>query len=95
MNNKTKMAFGIFTSLTLLMILEVFYLESTQTMTEQAKEDKRSFTTLVGLPDLAIAQESSMRHRSLSSVFSLYSADGALREYDRVSFTLSNTKEYK
>lgn len=53
---------------------------------------KESFVTIVGLPDLAIVTEtSSVRHRTLSDLFSLYRDDANLREYFPSTFTYAHS----
>jgi hypothetical protein len=52
---------------------------------------KNSFVKLTGLPDLAIASNDSfIRVRSLSDIFSIYSVDPTLREYSSATFSISD-----
>lgn len=51
-------------------------------MSREALEQKKAFVSLVGLPDLALATEADyIRHRSLSSYFSLFKEGPLAREY--------------
>jgi len=78
-------------SLLLLFLLSmfIFYFSYFDANRESRIQEKYAFVAFVGLPDLAITNEPYLRHRSLSGVFSVYSADGALREQTRESFLLS------
>lgn len=82
-----------FFSLAILLVGEFFYLSSFFSLDKQSLEQKRSFVSYVGLPDLAMAATPYLRHRSLSGVFDVYSIDGALREYEKESYLLSPLKE--
>jgi hypothetical protein len=71
-------------------VVEVFYLQMNKSMSTDDKERKNSFVKLIGLPDLAISNESSfIRHRSVSDLFSIYSNDPSLREYSKITFSTS------
>ena len=81
-----------------LLFIEIIYLKNSSSMTNIDREKKISFVSLSGLPDLAISTEANyIRHRSLSSVFSIYKDDMALREYFPSTFVISHShikKEY-
>lgn len=92
MNKKSRYALYSLSSLLLILAVEILYINSTKQMNSVALEQKRSFVSLSGLPDLAIATEDyTSRHRSLSTVFDLYPNDGSLREYAHTSFALSHS----
>ena len=56
-------------------------------MSDSALQTKKSFIKLVQLPDLAIYNEDFfIRHRTLATVFDIYSEDGSLRESSKASF---------
>lgn len=76
-----------FSLVTLLLIMEIFLLSQR----DNAALLKKKYATVafIGLPDLALSNEPYLRHRSLSSIFAIYSIDGALREYEKESFLLS------
>lgn len=62
-------------------------------MTASIKEKKVLFVELTGLPDLALSSNSSyIRHRSLSLASDIYSLDGCLREYDKSTYSITNSK---
>jgi len=92
MNKKSRTLLFLATSLLSLFIVELVYLQSSNTMSQSAKEKKIAFVELVGLPDLALSSESyASRHRSLSTIFEIYGDDGALREYSYSSFVMSHS----
>lgn len=87
-----------FTSLVLILVLciiEAFYLYNLSSINNETLIDKKSFTHLVGLPDLVISSNPFTRHRSLSDTFDIYSVDGALREYAPESYIISISRESK
>ncbi len=87
MNKKSKYFFITFISLSVILFLEVIYLQIFNTMNDSDLVQKNMFVKTVGLPDLAISTETSyIRHRSLSDIFSIYSVDGSLREYSKSSY---------
>ena len=82
---------SISASLFVLLALELIYMVSSLQMSEEVREKKRSFVSLVSLPDLALNSDShALRHRSLSSVGSLYEYDGTLVEYSNASFVFAH-----
>jgi len=92
MNKKVKLYFSGFLSLLILMLVEIYYLDSYYTISSENLKVKKSFVSLVGLPDLAISQDSFIRHRTLSSTFEIYSIDAALREYANATYVISDSK---
>ncbi|MDD2789455.1 MAG: hypothetical protein PHU40_02190 [Sulfurimonas sp.] len=98
MNKKSKVTLGIFAFLVFFILLESIYLINNKKMDAEKLEKKIAFVSLVGLPDLAFSsQDSYIRHRSLSDVFSIYKDDSSLREYSKAAFVISHayTKEEK
>ena len=74
------------------LVIEGFYLSSYKSDSNEMLLKKKDFVALVGLGDLAISTEATfIRHRSLSSVFSIYKDDGSLREYFPSTFTYSHS----
>ena len=93
MNSKSKTVFIIFTFLISLFVVEVVYLNQSQSVTKKVLGKKVDFVSLTGLPDLAISTEIPyIRHRSLATVFSIYPDDASLREYSYSSFATNNFK---
>lgn len=87
---KTKLIAFLFLSVSFFIIIELFYLLNNRTKNDK----KREFVQKTALPDLAINSDNpSLRHRSLSDVFSLYPDDGTLREYSTATYCISNFKE--
>jgi hypothetical protein len=61
-------------------------------MRQKQQEKKEQFVAIAGLPDLAIVTETStVRHRSLSDLFSIYRDDASLREYFPSTFVYSHS----
>lgn len=82
MFKKSKQLFIFLQLFTLLFVVQIVYLISTQTASKKDIELKNNFVKLVSLPDLAISSESTfVRHRSLASHFDIYRDDNALLEY--------------
>jgi len=87
MHKKSHLLFCI-----LIGVAELFYLQTTKAMTKTQKEKKENFVSIAGLPDLAIVTEtSSVRHRTLSDLFSIYRDDANLREYFPSTFAYSHS----
>lgn len=88
MNRKTIYTFFAFCFLVTAVSSEVLYLKLQRE--PAVVEKKKEFVALTQLPDLAISTEATyIRHRSLSSVFSIYKDDGELREYFPSTFSIS------
>jgi len=82
----------LFASLLLFIVVESLYLSLNDGIDGSMAEKKRSFVSLVGLPDLAISTEATyIRHRSISSVFSIYKDDATLREYFPSAYVFSHS----
>ena len=92
MNKKSHYLFYIFMGVVIILIVELFYLKQTQEMTLEKERKKKQFVTLAGLPDLSLVTEtSSVRHRTLCDLFSLYRDDANLREYFPSTFAYSHS----
>ena len=92
MNKKSTYLLYIFIIIGTLLVIELFYLQYTQTISKKQKTDKNHFVQLTNLPDLAIVTETtSVRHRSLAELFSIYRDDPDLREYFPSTFTYSHS----
>jgi len=89
MSKKVKIFFGSFLILAFFFTTEILYLYLSQSSDTKYIESKKAFTALVGLPDFSLSNEPYIRHRSISTVFSIYSIDGSLREYAKESYILS------
>jgi hypothetical protein len=72
--------------------VEILYIDSTKTMSDEILGKKLEFIELTQLPDLAISTEATyVRHRSLSSVGAIYKDDGILREYFPSTYAISHS----
>ena len=90
MKKKSYYLFGLLSSISILLFSIALYLNIYKSMSKIEYENKNQFVKLTSLPDLALSTQSSyIRHRSLTDLFSIYSNDGVLREYDITSFTYS------
>ncbi len=91
-SKKVAQTASIFVFITFILILELFYLNSFASLKSEDKEKKQAFVSLIALPDLALLQERSLRHRTLVNVFDIYPLDASLREYTKGSFVYSDAK---
>jgi hypothetical protein len=92
MNRKSHYLFYISIGVITLLTIEIFYLKMTKEMRQTQQSKKEHFVSLVGLPDLAIVTETtSIRHRSMSDLFSIYREDANLREYFPSTFVYSHS----
>ena len=92
MNKKSKFIFYTFLTLGGLLILEGSYLQISKSTSADMLNSKKLFVELVGLPDLAISTEATyVRHRSLSTMFSIFKDDGSLREYFVSTYAISHS----
>jgi len=92
MHKKSTYLFYIFIGVSAFLLIELVYLQTTKAMTNTQKEKKEEFVNIAGLPDLAIVTETtSVRHRSLSDLFSIYKDDPDLREYFPSTFVYSHS----
>ncbi|WP_373070190.1 hypothetical protein [Sulfurimonas sp.] len=90
---KAKIVIYSFSFLTIALVLELLYLNTTQNISNDQIKLKKEFVSLIQLPDLAISTEATfIRHRSLSTTFDIYKDDGVLREYFPSSFVIMNSK---
>ena len=77
MNFKTKFVLLFILATILLISTEIAYLS----IKDKSSLHKRLFVQIVGLPDLAISNETHyVRHRSLSDIFSIFSNSPTLTE---------------
>ncbi len=89
MFKKSFFTLSLFGILTLLLGIELLYLE----LKPHNIEAKREFVQSVGLSDLALSTEASfIRHRSLSDFFSAYKDSPELLDYFASSFTYKEGK---
>lgn len=92
MNKKTPYMLFVFVGLFTIFGIQMTYLTSKKSMSEEMLNKKLDFVKLTGLPDLAISTEATyIRHRSLTNVFSIYKDDGSLREYFPSTFAISHS----
>jgi uncharacterized membrane protein len=88
LTKKSILTFYIFSILGFVLVGISIYLYTFKTTNENLKLNKNKVVSISGLPDLAIATQSSyIRHRSLSDTFSQYKDDPSLREYFPSTFT--------
>jgi len=93
MNKKTFYLGCVFIFLSVFAFAELVYLKSTKSMTEDMRDKKNVFVSLVKLPDLAISTEATyVRHRSISDMFCIYKDDPTLREYFVSTYAISHSK---
>ncbi len=93
MTKKSFYLFYICSILLSIFIFQVLYLYDTKSVTDKMLEKKLSFVKIITLPDLAISTEATyIRHRSLSSISTIYSEDGELRAYSPSTFVYSYSK---
>ena len=92
MNKKSHYLFYIFMGVVIILMVELIYLKQTREMTKKQQIKKQNFVKIAGLPDLAIVTESySVRHRTMSDLFSIYRDDANLREYFPSTFVYSHS----
>ncbi len=92
MNKKSFFLFSFFSTLLVLLAIEIIYLQVAKSMSDEKAEKRVSFVKLSGLPDLALYSENHyVRHRSLSDMFSIYKDDGSLREYSTATYAISHS----
>jgi len=92
MNKKSKYLFVVFAILVSLTAVEILYLHQSKSLDENTLKKKEAFISMIGLPDLAISTEAMfIRHRSLSSVFAIFSESPELTEYFPSTFTYSHS----
>lgn len=95
MSKTPKKFFFFLSTLIIFFIGELLYLQIFHSIDPEAKKQKRAFVTLVGLPDLAISTEADyIRHRSLSTYFSLFKEGPLMREYYRTTYLYQPSNTY-
>ena len=86
----TYRAFYISTVVVLFLVMQVVYFSINNSIDDEKLLRKSTFVNVIGLPDLSLSNEVYyIRHRTLSSIFSIYPDDGTLREYSNSSFAIS------
>jgi hypothetical protein len=92
MSRKSHYLFYTFIGIILLFSIELLYLKNNKEMTQMQRAKKEQFVSIVALPDLAIVTETtSLRHRTVSDLFSIYRDDANLREYFPSTFVYSHS----
>ena len=82
MFKKSQYLFKLLGLLTIIFVLQLAYLFTTEASTKEQIQLKNSFVKTTSLPDLAISSEAPfVRHRSLATAFDTYRDDSALLEY--------------
>ena len=95
MNKATKGLFLFLSILVFVFLGQLTYLFATQSITQEAREQKQLFVLLTSLPDLAIATEADyIRHRSMSDYFSLFKEGPLLREYFVSTYLYAPSNHY-
>lgn len=92
MTKKSINLFWIISGLLSIAIIQILYLSTTKSITNETLNKKKIFVKTVGLPDLAICTDANyIRHRSLADIFSIYKDDGNLREYLPATFVYNHS----
>jgi hypothetical protein len=92
MSRKSNIMFMVFLTLFTILIVQLLYLDNTKSIDKIAIGKKIEFIKSVGLPDLAIATQTQyIRHRSLSSTYSIYNIDANLREFSPLTFVYAHS----
>ncbi|WP_457747024.1 hypothetical protein [Sulfurimonas sp.] len=96
MNNKSYIVSVFFVSLIVLLSTLFFYLREYHSLSNKDEILKKSYVKLSTLPDLSLANDTSyIRHRTLTSLFSIYSNDANLPEDKLLTYTISDAKIMK
>lgn len=92
MNKKSRYLSYLFLATFVILASELVYLYSYKSASPTILDEKKAFVSLSGLPDLALSSDAYYtRHRTLSTLSSIYGDDGALREYTPSSFAISHS----
>lgn len=91
---------GYFFSVSVLLIFSIIvqwgYFSITRALTSQKLNEKKTYISYIGLPDLALVSEAHyVRHRSLSDVFSFFGDSPELLEYFPSTFVYHFSPSYK
>jgi len=86
----SKIYFLVLLSIFLLLSVEIIYLKGKNTLNHSETEQRNLYVQIVALPDLSISSETrSIRHRSLSDVFSIFNEGPEIRDFFPASFVYS------
>lgn len=89
-NKNSKIYFLVLLSIFFLLSVEIVYFNNKNTLNENQIEQKKFYIQMVALPDLSISSETrSIRHRSLSDVFSIFNEGPEIRDFFPASFVYS------
>jgi len=95
-HQKSKIYFFVLLSIFLLLSVEVLYLMSKNTLTPEQIKQRQLYVQIVALPDLAVSSETrSIRHRSLSDIFSIFNEGPETRDFFPASFVYSPSQNIK
>lgn len=95
-NKNSKIFFLVFLSIFLLLSVEIIYLKSKNTLNIDQTEQRKLYVQMVALPDLSISSETrSIRHRSLSDIFSIFNEGPEIRDFFPASFVYSPSPNLK
>jgi hypothetical protein len=88
MSKNLKIFSLVFTAIALFFTFEVLFLS----LKSKNISQKQIFVKYIGLPDLSISTEAKyIRHRSLSSTYSIYNIDANLREFSPLTFVYAHS----
>lgn len=90
MNSKVDILY--YSSIILLVVfsIQIFILNTNEVLSKQMIENKETFVTIVGLPDLAISTQTSyIRHRSLTDTTTIFQDGPEHIEYAPATFSTS------
>lgn len=92
-NKNSKIYFLVLLSIFFLLSVEIIYFKNKNTLNENQIEQKNLYIQMVALPDLSISSETrSIRHRSLSDVFSIFNEGPEIRDFFPASFVYSPSR---
>lgn len=95
-NKKSKIYFLVLLSIFLLLSVEIIYLKGKNTLSNEQIEQRSLYVQMVALPDLSISSETrSIRHRSLSDIFSIFNEGPEIRDFFPASFVYSPSPNLK
>jgi len=92
-NKSSKIYLFILLSIFLFLSVEIIYLKSKNTLNKAEKEQRNLYVQMAALPDLSISSETrSIRHRSLSDLFSIFNEGPEIRDFFPASFVYSPSR---
>jgi len=88
MKSKTKLFTLLFTLVSFIFLIEIFYLQNiSEVTTEKNRVNKKSVEKIIALPNLVISSnELYIRHKSYANVFDILPNDGELHTNAKMSF---------